>query len=113
MDSNLINVLYLSSFVFIPLVMLLGLWLARNVNQVRGVMVAGSSLLLLLAVYLVFDFLGARQADPTSEMLFTGRFQLVRAPSYQIFRRCRRHQRSHVVALRHHCFHRHLRVVAA
>ena len=74
MVTNLSNVLYLSSFVFIPLLMLLGLWLARNINQVRGVMVAGSSALLLLAVYLVFDFLGARAADPTSEMLFTGGF---------------------------------------
>ena len=59
---------------FIPLLMLLGLWLARNIKQVRGVMVAGSSALLLLAVYVVFDFLGARSADPTSEMLFTGGF---------------------------------------
>ena len=53
MVTNLSNVLYLSSFVFIPLLMLLGLWLARNIKQVRGVMVAGSSALLLLAVYLV------------------------------------------------------------
>ena len=74
MVTNLSNVLYLSSFVFIPLLMLLGLWLARNIKQVRGVMVAGSSALLLLAVYMVFDFLGARSADPTSEMLFTGGF---------------------------------------
>ena len=74
MDNNLVNVLYLSSFVFIPLVMLLGLWLAKSLKQVRGVMVTGSSLLLLLAVYLVFDFLGARAADPTSEMLFTGHY---------------------------------------
>ena len=70
--ENIQNVLYLSSFVFVPMVMLLGLWLARDIKQVRGVMVAGSSVLLLLAVKLVFDFLGARAADPTSEMLFTG-----------------------------------------
>ena len=42
----------LSLFVLIPLLMLLGLWIARNVNQVRGVMVAGSTLLLALAAYL-------------------------------------------------------------
>ena len=66
------NILFLSSFVFIPLVMLLGLWLARNLNQVRGVMVAGSGALLALAVYLTFSFLAAREADPTSAMLFTG-----------------------------------------
>ena len=60
------NILFLSSFVFVPLLMLLGLWLARNINQVRGVMVAGSSALLALAVYLVFAFLEAREADPVS-----------------------------------------------
>ena len=40
------NILFLSSFVFIPLLMLLGLWLSRNINQVRGVMVAGATALL-------------------------------------------------------------------
>ena len=39
----------LSLFVLIPLLMLLGLWIARNVNQVRGGMVAGSTLLLALS----------------------------------------------------------------
>ena len=38
----------LTLFVVIPALMLLGLWLARSLNQVRGVMVAGSSLLLAL-----------------------------------------------------------------
>ena len=32
--------------------MLLGLWMSRSLNQVRGVMVAGSGLLLVLAVWL-------------------------------------------------------------
>ena len=36
----------LSVFVIIPVLMLLGLWLAKNLNQVRGVMVAGASCLL-------------------------------------------------------------------
>ena len=36
---------FLSLFVLIPLVMLLGLWLARDVKGVRAVMVTGSSLL--------------------------------------------------------------------
>ena len=61
---------FLSIFVIIPLVMLLGLWLSRSLNQVRGVMVAGSTALLALSVYLVFAFLDARATDPTSEMLF-------------------------------------------
>ncbi|MBR4296968.1 MAG: NADH-quinone oxidoreductase subunit M [Bacteroidaceae bacterium] len=64
--------LYLSTFVFIPLVMLLGLWLAKNVNQVRGVMVAGSTALLALSVHLTIRFLGDRAAGDTAEMLYTG-----------------------------------------
>lgn len=51
--------------------MLLGLWLSRNLNQVRGVMVAGSSLLLILGVYLTIDYLGLRHAGATEEMLYT------------------------------------------
>ena len=66
------NILYLSTFVFIPLVMLLGLWLAKNVNQVRGVMVAGSTALLALAIHLTARFLGDRAAGETTEMLYTG-----------------------------------------
>ena len=66
------NILYLSTFVFIPLVMLLGLWLAKNVNQVRGVMVAGSTALLALAIHLTARFMGDRAAGETAEMLYTG-----------------------------------------
>ena len=51
----------LSFFVIIPLLMLGALWAARNINQVRGVMVVGSSLLLALSVYLTIDYLALRQ----------------------------------------------------
>ena len=61
----------LSFFVIIPLLMLGALWAARNINQVRGVMVAGSSLLLALAVYLTIDYLALRQSRATAEMLYT------------------------------------------
>ena len=61
----------LSLFVLIPALMLLGLWAARNLNQVRGVMVAGSSALLVLAVWLTVAYLQARGAGETAEMLFT------------------------------------------
>ena len=61
----------LSLFVLIPLLMLLGLWISRNLNQVRGVMVAGSSALLLVAIYLTVDYLGLRHAGATEEMLYT------------------------------------------
>lgn len=63
----------LTLFVVVPLLMLLGLWLSANDKQVRGVMVAGSTVLLGLAIYLVFAFLDLRETMPASEhpMLFT------------------------------------------
>ena len=51
--------------------MLLGLWIARNVNQVRGVMVAGSTLLLILAAYLTVSYIGLRNGGATDEMQYT------------------------------------------
>lgn len=61
----------LSLFVVIPVLMLLGLWLSRNLNQVRGVMVAGSSCLLLLSIWLTVSFIQMRAAGETAPMLFT------------------------------------------
>ncbi len=61
----------LSLFVVIPLVMLLVLWLSRNIRQIRGVMVTGSSMILALAIYLTIDFIALRQASATAEMLYT------------------------------------------
>ena len=61
----------LTLFVVIPVVMLLGLWLSRNLNQVRGVMVAGSTALLLLSIWLTVAFIQARNAGNTDVMLFT------------------------------------------
>ena len=52
----------LSLFPAIPVLMMLGLWLSKSARQVRAVMVAGSSLLLALAVVLVFRYLGLREA---------------------------------------------------
>jgi NADH-quinone oxidoreductase subunit M len=51
--------------------MLLGLWLAKNDKQVRGVMVVGASCLLLLAIYLTVTFVQMRNAGNTDAMLFT------------------------------------------
>ena len=59
----------LTLFVVIPALMLLGLWLARSLNQVRGVMVAGSSLLLALSVWLTIYFIQQRAAGNTYVML--------------------------------------------
>ena len=61
---------FLSFFVLIPLLMLLGLWLAKGVKAVRGVMVVGSSLLLLLAIWLTVDFIAQRAAGNDAEMLY-------------------------------------------
>ncbi|MCD8203414.1 MAG: NADH-quinone oxidoreductase subunit M, partial [Prevotella sp.] len=60
----------LSLFVVIPALMLLGLWIARNVNQVRGVMVAGSSCLLVLSIWLTITFIRMRSAGVADAMLF-------------------------------------------
>jgi NADH-quinone oxidoreductase subunit M len=62
---------FLSFFAVIPVLMMLGLWISRNMNQIRTVMVTGASLLLALAVYLVYAYLGERAAGNTAEMLFT------------------------------------------
>ena len=50
--------------------MLLGLWAARNLNQVRGVMVAGSSCLLALSIWLTITFIQMRSAGNHDAMLF-------------------------------------------
>ena len=51
----------LSLFPAIPVLMMLGLWLSKSARQVRAVMVAGSSLLLALAVVLVFRYLRSEE----------------------------------------------------
>jgi NADH-quinone oxidoreductase subunit M len=62
---------FLSFFVIIPVLMMLGLWMSRNMHQIRAVMVTGATLLLGLAITLIFMYLGERAAGNTSEMLFT------------------------------------------
>lgn len=51
----------LSLFPAIPLLMMLGLWISKNTKQIRTVMVAGSSVLLALAAWLVIAYLGMRR----------------------------------------------------
>lgn len=43
---------FLSIFVLIPLLMLAGLWAARGIKAIRGVMVTGASALLIASVVL-------------------------------------------------------------
>ena len=49
--------------------MLLGLWLSKNLNQVRGVMVVGASCLLALSIWLTVYFVQQRAAGNTDVML--------------------------------------------
>ena len=49
--------------------MLFGLWVAKNDNQVRGVMVAGASALLIGAIWLTVYFVQQRAAGNTDTML--------------------------------------------
>ena len=64
----------LSLFPAIPLLMMLGLWISKNTKQIRTVMVAGSSVLLALAAWLVIAYLGMRADGQTAKMLFTDSF---------------------------------------
>ena len=59
-------------FVVIPLLMLAGLGLCRNIRQVRTVAVTGSIALIALSVVLLLDYLKLRAAGETAPMLFTG-----------------------------------------
>ena len=79
---------FLSIFVLIPLLMLAGLWAARGIKAIRGVMVTGASALLIASVVLTFLYLGERSAGNTAEMLFRARDPLVCPTSHILFRRC-------------------------
>ena len=62
---------FLSLFVLIPILMMCGLFFAKNLKQIRAVVTIGASLLLALAVGLVFAYLGERATGNMAEMLFT------------------------------------------
>ena len=61
----------LTLFVVVPILMLFGLWLAKNLNQVRGVMVVGATALLAMAIWLTIYFVQQRAAGNTADMLLT------------------------------------------
>ena len=61
---------FLSLFVLIPLLMMVGLAIARDMKQIRTVAVVGSTLQLGLAIYTLIKFLAERAAGNTQEMLF-------------------------------------------
>lgn len=62
-------------FVVIPLIMMLGLALSKNIKQIRAVAVAGSSALIILSVYLLVEYLKLRSAGATDPMLFVGSWE--------------------------------------
>lgn len=57
-------------FVIIPLLMLAGLAVCRNMNQIRTVMTVLSTILLGLSIYLCVDFLAIRAAGNVEPMLY-------------------------------------------
>ncbi len=59
-------------FVIIPLLMLGGFALCRDVKQIRAVAVTGSTVLLGLSAWLLCDYLALRAAGETAEMLYCG-----------------------------------------
>ena len=61
---------FLSLFVLIPLLMMVGLALSKEMKQIRLVAVTGSAIQLLLAIGLVVLYLCERSAGNTAEMLF-------------------------------------------
>ncbi|MDE7452158.1 MAG: hypothetical protein K2M52_02365 [Paramuribaculum sp.] len=58
-------------FVVIPLLMLAGLAICRNIRQIRAVAVTGSLALTALSVWLLIDYLALRAAGETAPMLYT------------------------------------------
>ncbi len=62
---------FLLLFVLIPLLMLLGLWLAKDGRQIRGVMAVGASALLVTAIVTTVMYISRRAAGDGAEMLFT------------------------------------------
>ncbi len=61
-------------FVIVPIIMMAGLACCGNSNMkgIRAVMVAGSTVLLAMAIWLVVDYLGLRAAGDTAQMLYMG-----------------------------------------
>lgn len=61
---------FLSLFVLVPVLMMLGFIPSKDIKYVRTVAVIGAVIELVLAIALVFMFFAAREADPNSPMLF-------------------------------------------
>ena len=62
-------------FVVIPVLMLAGLALCKNIKQIRAVALVGSIALMALSVYVLVDYLQLRAAGETAQMLYTDSWQ--------------------------------------
>ena len=61
----------LSLFVLIPVLMIVVLFLVKDIKAVRSVMVVGASALVIATVALILEFFQARALNPEAEMLLT------------------------------------------
>ncbi len=59
----------LSSFVIVPVIMMLALFLAKSMTQIRTIMVSGASILMMLSIALLYLFIQERAVTPEG-MLF-------------------------------------------
>ena len=98
----------LSVFVIIPALMLLGLWLSKSLNQVRGVMVTGASCLLALSIWLTIYFIQERAAGNAHLQ-----HALVQTSEHCLQRRCRWHLCCYASAFKHHRVYRYFCLLAA
>lgn len=64
---------FLSLFVLVPILMMVGLFLSKGMKQIRFVSVLGSAVQLALAIGLVFLYLQERASGNAAEMLFTAK----------------------------------------
>ncbi len=62
---------FLSIFVLIPTLMMLGLFLSKSRKQIQAVALTGASLLMIMAGVLTYLYLAERVAGNSAEMLFT------------------------------------------
>ena len=93
-------------FVVIPLVMMLGLALCRNIKQIRAVAVTGSVALTALSVWLLVDYLALRAAGATEPMLWVDFVAVVRTAQHQPCGGCRRHFDRHAYPDRYYPYNR-------
>ena len=104
---------FLSIFVLIPLLMLVGLWAARSIKAVRGVMVAGSSAL-LISRHCAYTHVPGETVQPATRPKCSSVPTPcgIAAAAHLLLCRCRWHLRSHAAAVGHNRIYRYIRFLA-